>query len=367
MKKIIALLLVTVLVAGVFAGCQTPAENTPTEPKIEKDDGVLKILLFGHSLGNDSVWMLPEVFANEAPDQKVVIGFLYYSGCWVSQHIVYAQDDMAVYGYCEYDSESDTYWRVAQTNGTFERLTHGSTLNGSEPSNGISQTSKFALQQHDWDIVMMQSYPWEAANISSGSQIANLAENIQILENYILENDIDKDTTPEFGWNMVWGFTPDTNIMRDFDQSTLNSHFPSTEGIMKQAELWFSKMSSVMKDELMPKYNFAYLMPSAAAFFNAYTSYMEPVDLHRDYAHASDFSRVMIAYLWYCVLTDTAITDCKIEPINYEYVKDDISYKLKQDLELSESQRNVLIECVGNAIAKPYEIVQSQYTEAPAQ
>lgn len=373
MKKIIALLLATVLVAGMFAGCNQNAgtDTSTTETQAAAaDDGVLKVLLFGHSLGNDSVWMLPEVFMNEAPDAKVVIGFLYYSGCWVAQHVAYARDEMAVYGYCEFNSETDTYWQVAQTSGKFEKLGDGQSLNGSDPNNNISQTSKFAMQRHDWDIVVMQGYPWEVANISNGSNKANLLEDTQTLKDFILENDIDKTTTPQFGWNMVWSFTPDIKKMRDFDQNTLATNFPSAD-IITSSELHFAKMASVMKDEMMPTYNFDYLMPSAAAFYNAYSSYMEPVDLHRDYAHASDFGRAMIAYLWYCVLTDTDIKDCQLSDIGWEYLRSGGQYDLyrlqKMDAPLTESEKNVLVEAVGNALAHPYEITRSQYTEAPAQ
>ncbi len=353
----------------MFAGCQKPAENDPTETQtnIQKDDGVLKVLLFGHSLGIDSVWMLPEVFMNEAPDTKVVIGCLYYSGCWVAQHVQFAKDASPVYAYLEFNSETDTYWRVAQTNGSFLPYTEGRNLSGDNPANGISQTSKFAMQQHDWDIIVMQSAPWEAAHISAYQHQANVLEDTQTLKDYILANDLDKETAPQFGWNMVWSFTPDIEKIRDFDLNTLATNFPHPEGIMKQSQLHFEKMASVMKDEMMPKFNFDYLMPSAAAYHNAYTSYMVPVDLHRDYAHASDFGRAMIAYLWYCTLTDTAITDCKVDPISWEYTKDKLTRLQKLDLELTESQKKVLVEAVGNALAKPYEITQSQYTEAPAQ
>lgn len=373
MKRAIALVLAAVLCIGLFAGCQKPAETKPTETQdqVQNDDGVLKILLFGHSLGNDAVWMLPQVFKNEAPDTKVVIGFLYYSGCWVAQHVQFAKDEMPVYAYLEYNSETDTYWQIAQTSGQLKTYVEGNSLSGNKPENGISQTSKFAMQRQDWDVVVMQGYPWEVANISNGSNRANLLEDTQTLKDFILENDIDKTTAIKFGWNMVWSFTPDTTIMRDFDQSTLGRNFPSSEGIMKQSELHFAKMASVMKDEMMPKYNFDYLMPSAAAFYNAYSSYMEPVDLHRDYAHASDFARAMIAYLWYCVLTDTDINDCNICDIGWEYLKQGGQYEMnrlqKQDATLTESEKNVLVEAVGNALAHPYEITRSQYTEAPAQ
>ena len=88
MKRLIALFLAITCLLGLVA-CGNPAAPAgttaqPTEttaPKVEKDDGVLRVLMIGHSLGNDAMWMQPSVFMNEAPDMKVVIGFLYYTGC----------------------------------------------------------------------------------------------------------------------------------------------------------------------------------------------------------------------------------------------------------------------------------------------
>jgi hypothetical protein len=64
----------------------------------------------------------------------------------------------------------------------------------------------------------------------------------------------------------------------------------------------------------------------------------------------------MIAYLWYCTLTGTDIADCKFAPIDYRYQKDEVMYHLQQDLQITEEDKAVIIEVVGNAIAKPYEI-----------
>ena len=125
MKRIISLLLILAIAIGLVAcGNTTTTTTEPSETKatVQKDDGVLKVLLFGHSLGVDSMWMLPEVFTNEAPDTKVVLGFLYYSGCPVATHVKYAKENSAVYAYAEFDSEKDTFWRVAKASGEFRAL-----------------------------------------------------------------------------------------------------------------------------------------------------------------------------------------------------------------------------------------------------
>jgi len=82
MKKYLAFLLALVLCFGLCAcGGNTAAEDTqptePEQPKVE-DDGIMKILLIGHSLGNDSSYMFPDVYRNEG-NENLIMGVLYHS------------------------------------------------------------------------------------------------------------------------------------------------------------------------------------------------------------------------------------------------------------------------------------------------
>lgn len=353
MKKLIALFLAITCLLGLCAcggNAETPAGTTAaTEPKVEKDDGVLRVLMIGHSLGNDAMWMQPAVFRNENPDMKVVIGFLYYSGCKLSAHVEYAKQTAAVYGYLEYDSEKNDYWYKADSMGNMNPHQYGSSVSGADPSSGISQTSLFAIRRQDWDVVVTQGYPWEVAKVKSTAYDPNLVGNMAYLKQYVLDNDIDKETTPKFGWNMVWTFPDDDTLIRPNDRQTMDLNFAKVED-------YYDTTAKIVRDELMPEFNFAYVMPSSTAYINALSGYKTTGEMYRDYAHASDFGRTMIAYLWYCTLTGTDIADCKFAPINYQYQKDEAAYLMKQDLVITEEDKAVIIEVVGNAMAKPYEI-----------
>ena len=186
MKRIVTFILACIMLLGLVAcGGNTaqPAGTTaqPTEttaPKVEKDDGVLRVLMIGHSLGNDAMWMQPSVFMNEAPDMKVVIGFLYYSGCQLKRHVDFAKGTEAVYGYMEYDSEKGDYWWQADSAGNMNAYRYGTTVSGADPNSGRSQTSQFAIQRQDWDIVVTQGYPWEGAKVKSTAYDPNLLGNM---------------------------------------------------------------------------------------------------------------------------------------------------------------------------------------------
>ena len=106
----------------------------------------------------------------------------------------------------------------------------------------------------------------------------------------------------------------------------------------------------------MPALNFDYVFPSSTAYINALSGYKTTKEMYRDYSHASEFGRAMIAYLWYCNLTGTDISDCDFEPINYQYRKDTTAYQNQEDMVLTAEEKQTIVEVVGSALAKPYEI-----------
>ena len=347
MKKFIALCLAVLTVLSLMACGNTGAAET--QPKAEKDDGVLRVLMIGHSLGNDVMWMQPSVFMNEAPDMKVVIGFLYYSGCPLAKHVEHAKLNMPVYGYLEFDSQEDTFWRIAQTDGKMRPYVYGKSVSGQSPESGISQTIQYAVQRQDWDIVVTQGYPWEAAKVRSTAYDPKLVENFKTLNQYVLEHDIDKETTPKFGWNMVWCFPNDDMLIRYTDKQMLDSNF-------KTYEEYYDVTAEIVRDELVPGCGIDYVFPSSTAFINALSGYKVTQEMYRDYAHASDFGRILSACLWYCTLTGTDIKDCKFAPINYQFQRDEEMFQRQEDLVITDEDKAVIIEVLTNAMKNPYVI-----------
>ena len=103
MKRILTLALSVFMLLGALTGCQSaaPAETTettaPAPTQSPEEQEVLKILTIGNSHSLDATRMLYEVFQKEAPEQKVVLGVLYYSGCNMAQHAKFSAEDAPVY------------------------------------------------------------------------------------------------------------------------------------------------------------------------------------------------------------------------------------------------------------------------------
>ena len=86
--------------------------------------------------------------------------------------------------------------------------------------------------------------------------------------------------------------------------------------------------------------------------------------MHRDYVHASDLGRVMVAYAWFAVLTGKD----QLEAINLDVIPRSL---LKTTLgggswTLTDAEKAIILESVNNALKNPLQMTQSQYTQAPA-
>ena len=57
-----------------------------------------------------------------------------------------------------------------------------------------------------------------------------------------------------------------------------------------------------VQDVIVPDDTFEYIIPAGTAMENAFSSYWEEKDIHRDYWHATDRARVMVSYVWLCRL-----------------------------------------------------------------
>ena len=363
MKKYLAFLLALVLCFGLCAcGGNTAAEDTtPTEPEAPQveDDGIMKILLIGHSLGNDSSFMFPDIWRNEGKD-NLIMGVLYHSGCRVLQHMDYAKQDAAQYAYYEYDVSKDQEWLRSDCYGNFTPYAPGAANDTYIDDGSIAQTLKFGITRHDWDLVILQGGLFESADIAdsyyTGRQL-DFTTYIQELRDYVDANDIDKSTPNKFAWNMIWSTPADRAVRKDSTNQLLDLYCGGDDHVLYQEQ------ARVTKEKVEPGFEWEYVFPNGTAIENLKTTKLADNQIFRDYAHVTDFGRLVAAYTWFCTITGTAIEDCKIPAMNHKVLLDNAARNTGVDLVLTEEQKAILIEAVGNAIKSPYETIQSQYAE----
>ena len=355
MKKLIALLLAAILCLSLLAACGGEKESAdatqPTEEAAPKDDGVLKILMIGHSLGNDSTYMVPEVFKTEGKT-PMVMGVIYHSGCRLFQHVSFIKQNAPQYAYYEFDTEKDVSWRRADAGGGYHEFVPGTGTDTFIEDGTIAQTMQFGITRHDWDIVVMQAGVFEAANAPDSSTTLNIAGDLLTVRQYVLDNDIDKTTTPEFGWNMTWS-CPSDAMMNESYNKNLYLNFADRIAM-------YEAISTTLQEIVLPTYDFDYVMPSGTAIENAISGKYEPENVYRDFIHVNDYGRMIVAYTWFCTLTGTDISECNPGTMSHKVLLDAMARNTGTDLVLTDEQKAVLIEAVGNAIKTPYAITPSQ-------
>lgn len=352
MKKVIALFLALVLCLGMFAGCANNEQTPTTTEEPTPDDGVLRVLLLGHSLGNDSIWILPEIAKKEG-FKDMVFGMLYYSGCRLDQHINFLSTDAAEYQYRQFDLNKDGDWQIADPQGAFYHGGIGADLTRIEDHVSM----KFAIEMQDWDVVVLQAGVMEAAGKTSDGELTT--DEMQTIMDYVNKCDIDKTTKTKFAYNMIWSFPSDDALLSDYYNGLLHSNFANTREM-------FEAIYTATKDIVEPYCDWAYIFPSGTAMENAHSSYLGN-GVYRDTAHASDIGRIVTAYTWLCTLTGKDISEMKFAPIAGRALREAPYSGSTLARELTELEKNVVIEAVGNAIKTPYALTPSAYTEAPAQ
>ena len=336
MKKFLALMLAALLVMGCFTACtnqDAPADTTaagPTEPAEEAKE--LKVLTLGHSLAVDSGHMLALVAAAEGYED-LTVGTLYYSGCPLSKHVEFLQKDAREY---------DLYLSSTKTADAPPKILKDVTMGE-------------ALKQDYWDIIILQGSPFEVA---SDEGFTN--GNIQTLQKFVNDNKLNPNAV--FGWHMFWAIATDPELMATHPTKP-NPYVARYEKFDTDRHKLYAAYTDCVSKYILTDETIRFVIPSGTAIENAMSSYLEEKDLLRDYGHANDFGRVIASYTWFCVLTGVEkLEEIKLDVIPKAFFR---STQGTEDRVLTQAEKDLIIESVNNALANPFEMTQSQYTQVP--
>ena len=336
MKKILSLMLAILLVLGLCAcgggGEAEPAPETePVKAGIPKKD-TLKVLTLGHSLAVDSNHMLALV-ANAEGYTGLTVATLYYSGCPLYKHVEFLTGNKP-----EYD------------------LYISNSANPAPPTVMMDVTMYDALRHDNWDVIVIQAGVFEIAKDETFT-----SDNLKTIMDYVKKTAFNKDLV--FVWNMTWVPPVDRELMEQYPYSP-NSYESGYLVYGYDRANMYNNVTRCVSEYILTNEEFVAMIPSGTVMENALSSYMVEKDIHRDYVHASDYTRVATAYAWYCTLLGIdSISEVKMDTIPTKYFR---SLTGLQDYVFSDAEKDLLIESVNNALAKPLEMTQSQYTVAPA-
>lgn len=315
-KRLTALILcaATLMLCGCVNGNVDQTTNDTQEtidPTAPLSNGnSLKLLAITSSFGLNTTQLLYDVAKAEGYED-VTIGRLYGSGCTLKTH---AENAKANTYYYQYTKNNSGYWDTKES---------VSMLQG--------------LQDEDWDIIFVQQSAAKAGILVSYSDY------VDQLMKYVQENKTNPNA--RFVWNMTWAYQGDS------EQTVFTGTFNSDQMYM------YNSIVDVVNKVIVPRTDFDAIIPTGTAIQNARTSYFGD-KLTKDTYHLNSLGRVIAAYTLYATLTGKVLTEVNLTEVTKAMTPD------TQILILSDSDKQVIMEAVNAAIANPFQVTQSIYTQA---
>ena len=335
-KKLLAICLAALMVLSILSACGGNAagasQETTAATEPAEEAKVLKVLTLGHSLAVDSGHMLALVAGMEGYE-SMVGGTLYYSGCPLNMHVKHLSENSAVYDL--YLSSTEEY--------------------DVPPKAMESITMQQAVAYDYWDIIVMQGGVFE-----NGLTETYTNGNIQLIQAYV--NQHKKNPLAKFAWHMAWALPVD-NSLRDTYPHEPNVYYRDYVQFGDDRTTFYNAITKCVNDHILTDDTFAFVIPTGTAFENALSSYLEEKDIHRDYGHATDFTRLIAAYTWYCRLAGVEkLDEIKVDTVPKRFLKSRIT---TVDWVLTQHEKDLILESVNNALANPMAMTQSQFVTAP--
>ena len=284
----------------------------PRDPNAPLCDGkTLKVLALTSSFGTNTTQYIYEIAKAEGATE-IIVGRLYASGCTLEQHVANANLNAPAYRYTKISTANGGQWQTVE-----------------------GATMAYGLNDEAWDIIFMQQGAAQAGQPSTyGNYVDQLKAYVEATK---------KTPTVGYIWNVLWAYQQDT------DQVVYHTVFGGDQMYM------YTENLRAAKELILPRGDFAALIPSGTAIQNARTSYFGDT-LTRDTYHLNNLGRVISGYAMWVALTGKELTEINLGPVSCQDVP--------TVLELTEEDRQVIIECVNNAYNNPWEVTPSSY---PAQ
>ncbi|MBR3838053.1 MAG: DUF4886 domain-containing protein [Clostridia bacterium] len=283
----------------------------------------MKFLILGNSHSNDVCHHLSRVFNAQGYEQPYTIGFLYYSGCLIRQHVDFSAQNQSVYDY--YRSNGD---------GTNTRK-RGYTMQG-------------ALEDQDWDMIFLQPGKRDMQ-----------AEKLNLEARRSLEEYVNAHVPSEhvFAWHTSW---PNPNDEKFFSDDWWRKPPKTIKSFLVEAYghdpfVQFGVYTNTAKENILPDPTYTkHICTGAAIFYAAHVLKIPQDRIYRDYTHLSDFGRIMASYTFYAQFTGKPIEEVKLDMLPAQYRQ--AHYVPEGDLILDAEMKEIIKTCANYALEYPWEV-----------
>lgn len=282
---------------------ETPSLNFSINTVLPHNTDTLKIFAIGNSFTEDAMSNIPKILKKMGVG-NVVLGFVNYKGCSLSQHYQNFASDSNPYAFFLNKSESDS-WTITPT-----------------------YTLKKALQYTDWDIIILQQASDDAGRYETFQPYLNLLLNE--LHKFALNKNV------IFGWHMTWAYGK-------------NSTHPGFKKYNNNQEQMYNSIVNATKT-LMKDTGIKLVIPSGTAIQNLRTSKIDPssLDLTRDGYHSNlAVGRYTLSYLW---IEELIVPCLNLDASKVPY------YSMDGNIPLSSNNYRTCQDAAQKALSKPFSI-----------
>lgn len=317
----------------------------------------LKVLTIGNSLSVDAGHMLGYICKIEGME-SVRISTLYYGGCTQQQHANFLTSNSPEYRWYDTNIEDLQNTDVADV----------------VPEVSLKKADQITMYEgivmDDWDIIITQQGVWQAGMPETHE------EDLDTVIAYVRKHATNPNAI--LMWNMIWAPPVEADMLAKSnngiapDASGFEDSYKAITGLdvvkdnVEAQNKMFELVRNAVQTKILTNSNFIDVIPAGTAQQNALWSGMKDSDMYRDYIHASDLSRYIYSYLWYCKLTDCDFNGVAsdVVPLAVRYIKkDDISEipAATEDLDLTAtvdgydySLLDVVNHCISSALENPF-------------
>lgn len=328
MKRLIAYLLLTAMLF-TLVGCgpksetgegdavaQATTEATVPEPTESPEEAnVLKIMILGSSRSVNTFQLLYEVFKDQMPEQELVLGIMYYSGCSMKMHVDFIKSNANVYDYYRNDSGR---WEIIK-----------------------ESTMEFGLRDQNWDVILLQAGTGDLENrMNESGRI--------FLKDYVDQN---VQHPHKLWWHSTWFNSTDPSLY-DPTKTKLDPH-----SIDQYAQLTSSNSAAtayVLEDPM-----FAGHITSGTPMMYALKVLNVPeVDLYRDHTHLSDFGCLLVGYAWYAQFTGKKVEQINLStiPVHLRHSK----YQSLGEMQVTDEMKQIIVDTVDYTLNNPWAIPRAE-------
>ena len=332
MKKTFSFLALLLAVVMLFASCNTPSNPQPTTPADTTPEVTTPEITTPEVTTPEET--TPEVTTPDTPvtppePVKKTLKVLAIGNSFSDDAMEHLAEILVGEGYTDFIL-GNLYVGGCTLDGHKARIDSGAKNYAFRVNTGsgwvtVTENIQYGLAYTDWDIITIQQ-------ASGSSGIPETYGSMQYIIDYVRKT---VDPFVKVHWHMTWAYQSNSG----------HAEFPKYD---KNQMTMYNAIVNTVQTLIVGNWNVEGILPSGTAIQNLRTSYLGDT-LTRDGYHLSlDIGRYTAALVWYAMLTGDDVDNVTTVPQKYGNIAQHLP---------------AIKEAVKNAIANPFEVTPSTYTE----